>query len=276
MRTAERARAWLSRRVAAALLLSGTACAGAAPPGAPSAGGVPGFDTRTYPGDAVMQQWRDTSPYQWVGYYLPGPCHPVSTWTGRRQALAAIGWGFAVLYLGEQDWSAVANPPEGPGLTPADGQPRCTHANLTAERGAADGADAAAAAAKEGFPPGTVVYLNVERVDAVSPELERYVRAWMAAVVAGGTVRPGIYVHADNAAGLHAAVAAELAARGRPGEVPLWVARSGDFRLDARPSDSGFSQAAVWQGLFDVRETWGGATLTIDANVARSASPSGG
>ena len=37
--------------------------------------GVPGFDTRDYPGTAAMRAWRDASPYRWVGYYLTGaPC----------------------------------------------------------------------------------------------------------------------------------------------------------------------------------------------------------
>lgn len=242
---------------------------------APAAAAIPGFDTRTYPGDGVMQQWFGSSPYRWVGYYLPAPCHPRSTWTGRRQALDAMGWGFAVIYIGEQDWSAVTNPPRGPGDTADGAAPRCTHANLTAEQGTADGADAAASVAEEGFAPGTTVYLNVERVDTVSAALEAYVRAWVAAVHAAGTARPGLYVHRDNAKRLAAAASAELAARGAAGDVPLWVAAPGRFRLDARPADSGVAEADIWQGSFNVRETWGGATLTIDANIARTASPSG-
>jgi hypothetical protein len=256
-----------------AVALGGCATGGMA--GTPRVGGVPGFDTRTYPGDGVMRQWQESSPYRWVGYYLAAPCHPRSTWTGRRQALSAMGWGFAVLYVGEQDWSAVANPPAGPGATPADGPPRCTHTNLTTERGTADGADAAAQAAGEGFEAGTVVFLNVERVDSVSAALAGYVTAWVGAVLDVGTVRPGLYVHGANAAALHAVAMAELARRGGAGMVPLWVASSGGFAHGARPADSGFPQAQVWQGLFDVRETWGGATLLIDANVATTASPSG-
>src|SRR5690606_31554570 len=118
------------------------------------------------------------------------------------------------------------------------------------ERGAADGADAAALSAREGFEPGTVVYLNVERVDSVSSELKQYVAAWVRGVLDEGTMRPGLYAHGDNAAALHEVAAAELTARGRAASVPLWVARSGDFALDAGPAASGFPQADVWQGLF--------------------------
>ena len=52
--------------------------------------GVPGFDTRDYPGDAVMRGWFGASPYRWVGYYLPAPCYTGTTWTGRRAALRAV------------------------------------------------------------------------------------------------------------------------------------------------------------------------------------------
>ena len=36
----------------------------------------------------------------------------------------------------------------------------------------------------------------------------------------------------------------------------------------------GLTYATVWQGLFDVSQSWGGATLTIDVDVANSPSPS--
>src|SRR5690606_41266581 len=86
MRTGAEGRRW-PLTVLAVLPLLGACAAGpvAEPAGGPPAG-VPGFDTRAYPGDGVMQQWRETSPYQWVGYYLAAPCHPHSTWKGRRQA----------------------------------------------------------------------------------------------------------------------------------------------------------------------------------------------
>ena len=64
-----------------------------------------GFDTYHYPGDAVMQAWLHQSvPYEWVGYYLPAPCHKGTTWLGKRQRLADMGWGMAVIYVGQQTW----------------------------------------------------------------------------------------------------------------------------------------------------------------------------
>src|SRR5688500_10108040 len=65
-----------------------------------------GFDTYKYPGDAVMRDWRHGSvPYEWVGYYLPAPCHSGTTWMGKRQRLADMGWGMAVIYVGQQTWA---------------------------------------------------------------------------------------------------------------------------------------------------------------------------
>jgi hypothetical protein len=263
------------RLVGAGLVVALGGCASAATvPAVTGAAGVPGFDTRTYPGDVVMRQWKAGSPYRWVGFYLPSPCHPRSTWTGRRDTLDAMGWGFAVLYVGEQDWSAVPNPPAGPGLDPGAGVPRCTSDNLGGERGAADGEEASALAAAEGFPAGTIVYLNVERVDSISAALDGYVRAWVGAVLDGERMRPGLYAHARNAAALHATAQAEFARRQRTDRPRLWVAKAGGFDLRTLPAASGFAEANVWQGLFDVNETWAGATLRIDANVADTASPS--
>src|SRR6476620_2076069 len=58
----------------------------------PVRAGHPGFDTNVYPGDAMMRAWRDASPYEWVGYYLPAPCHRDASWAGKREALIGMGW----------------------------------------------------------------------------------------------------------------------------------------------------------------------------------------
>ena len=64
-----------------------------------------GFDTYHYPGDDIMRAWLHQSvPYEWVGYYLPAPCHSGTSWMGKRQRLADMGWGMAVIYVGQQTW----------------------------------------------------------------------------------------------------------------------------------------------------------------------------
>ena len=72
-----------------------------------------GFDTYAYPGDDAMRAWREEegSPYEWVGYYLPSaPCHKGDTWEGKRQTLSDMGWGVAVIYVGQQVWSSAKKP----------------------------------------------------------------------------------------------------------------------------------------------------------------------
>lgn len=244
-------------------------------PGVPGTGAsTPGFDTRDYPGDTTMRTWRDSSPYRWVGYYLPGPCYTGQTWQGRRATLERMGWGLAVLFVGEQDWSAM--PLSSDAANPAaDAEPRCTASNLTPEKGREHAAAAMSAARGDGFPAGTVVYLDVEPVSRVSAELAAYVGAWFDAMLDAGEYEPGLYVHGDNAGRLYTLATSAFAAAGRPDAPRLWIARSGDFSLEATPAASGFPGATIWQGLHDVRETWGGITLRIDANVAAGRNPSG-
>src|SRR5215217_6534803 len=78
-----------------------------------AAGAFAGFDTGLYPGDDALRAWRQSSPYLWVGYYLPAPCHRDVSWSGKRDRLIQMGWGTAVIYLGQQDWAAS------PGRAPA-------------------------------------------------------------------------------------------------------------------------------------------------------------
>lgn len=250
--------------------------AGCATPriGAPDvARGVPGFDTRDYPGDGVMQRWRYRSPYRWVGYYLPAPCYTGTTWSGRREALREMGWGFAVLFVGEQDWSSMS-------LAQSDSEPvenpRCSSAHLTVERGAEHADAATAAASADGFPPNTIIFLDIERVERVSPELTSYVRSWVGSMLDGGMYVPGLYAHDVNTPQLYAVAEAEFTRRGRTDRPALWVAKQAGFDLRAAPAESGYHVATAWQGRFNVRETWGGSELNIDANVADSGDPSRG
>jgi hypothetical protein len=207
-----------------------------------------------------MRAWRGAAPYEWVGYYLPAPCHRDASWSGKRAALQAMGYGFAVIYVGQQQFetdTAVS-------LTPPTAVV-CSRTLLTAERGRTDGADAITRTAAEGFPAGTAIFLDVERFTNLSPELSAYVGAWIEAVRRDGRFRPAIYAHRENALALRGVV------QGAP--IPFWVAGGQNFSLDRSPRESGIDFAAVWQGLPAPR-TWAGVTLTVDENVSASASPS--
>src|SRR5207237_3006824 len=63
-----------------------------------------GFDTFAYPGDDAMRAWLTADKYHWVGYYLPAPCHNDDSWEGKRDTLSDMGWGMAVIYVGQQTW----------------------------------------------------------------------------------------------------------------------------------------------------------------------------
>lgn len=267
-------RTMISRGLLLIAVLSVSACA-------PSRGGisvepmrgVPGFDTRDYPGDAAMRGWFGVSPYRWVGYYLPAPCYTGTTWTGRRETLRNIGWGFAVLYVGEQDWRAMGGARTD---TVAVENPRCSSAHLTAEQGRTHADEAAAAAAADGFPAAAVIFLDVERVERVSEELSAYVRAWMSRMLESGRYTPGIYAHDINVEDLYAIVADEYVQHQREGRPPLWVARSSGFDLRSAPAESGYAAALIWQGILNTSEEWRGTRLNIDVNVSTSADPSRG
>lgn len=258
-------------RAALATAVLATACASGGGPAEPGPGapgpavefrGVPGFDTRDYPGDGVMARWREHSPYRWVGYYLPAPCYTGTSWVGRRATLERLDWGIAVLYVGEQDWQAMGTPPATTDSAAA-ADPRCTSGNLTADNGSAHARDALERTAGEGFPAGTTIFLDVERVNEVSPRLAEYVAAWARTVARDGRYPPGLYAHGRNAAAL---VEVAEAAAGRT--VPLWVASSRGFDVTAAPAESGHPRAVIWQGAFDREERWGDVSLNIDVNVA--------
>jgi hypothetical protein len=265
-----------SKRFLLAVLVAAGVLAGCAgsrpaerPPERPAVLTYPGFDIWRYPGDAAMQAWREASPYRWVGYYLPAPCHRDSSWAGRREALDRMGWGVAVLYVGQQVFEGEP-PPDSTAATPVV----CSRTLLTEAQGRRDAADAVARMAAEGFAPGTVVFLNVERSETLPAEMGAYYRAWTAGVLADGRYRPGTYAHRLNADALFALALAAYRAAGRADTPPFWVAGSGDFALDRAPEDVGARYARAWQGLFDTPRTWGGVTLTVDENVSRSPSPS--
>lgn len=261
------------RRIHALLpLLLAAACAPAAARSGPAAPANvhPGFDASLYPGDAAMRAWRSESPYRWTGLYLPSPCHRDASWSGTRAALEAMGWGIAVLYVGQQAFEdapvAGAEQPGGPVV--------CSRTLLTAERGRADAQDAVARASGEGFAPGSTVFLDVERMRAVPDSMLAYHAAWTGELLRDGTYLPGTYAHQANAAPLLASARAEWAAAGRAGTPPFWIAGGSGFALDRPPYAMGLPYARVWQGAIDVDRAWGGVRLRVDENTADRPSPS--
>jgi hypothetical protein len=287
----------LRRIVGIALVAAASACGNESPTGViipdpptndrPAA--FPGFDTSIYPGDAAMTAWRyPASPYHWAGYYLAAPCHRDVTWTGKYSTLTAKGWGLAALYVGQQDWTQIPQSivVRGARQTARAAESRvgeaatsgqfvvCSASLLTADQGTAEAADAVAKLAADGFPVGSTVFLDVEYVSFVTPPLLEYYRAWIVGILADGRYKPGIYAAKFNATTLRVAALDAYKAAGSTADPPFWIASSSGFSILQAPSGVGLDYAKLWQGGYDLTQTYGGVTLFIDANVAAARSPS--
>jgi hypothetical protein len=215
-----------------------------------------GFDSLDYPGDAVMAWLKANTNFSFVGFYLaPAPSQPSTAWMTRFPTLSAQGWGFAPIYVGQQE-------PGGPG----------SHI-LTAAQGAIDGEDAAKLMATAGFPAGCVVYLDIETGGSASAATLSYFSAWVDAVRADGGYAPGVYCSFTTAASLLAS---------RPG-VQVWtwhlVEKSPSFPHFpiSDPGGSGVATATVWQYAQNRSTNFPGSpkpVLLVDLDVASVADPS--
>ncbi|HEX8162020.1 MAG TPA: glycoside hydrolase domain-containing protein [Pyrinomonadaceae bacterium] len=185
-----------------------------------------GFDRSQYPGDALMQTLRAQAGLAWTGFYLaPAPSHADAGWMQKRALLQGFGYGFAPVYLGQQQG--------GPG----------SH-NLSAAQGTRDGQNAARLAAQAGFPTQTVIYLDIETGPPIEPVFLDYYAAWTQSVL-DENYAPGVYCSHLLAAQL----------RARDARPVFWVFRllypvGGTFApplpLPA-PAQAGFSDATLLQ-----------------------------
>ena len=243
----------------------------------------PGFDTSIYPGDAAMSAWVfPSSPYYWSGYYLPAPCHRDVTWTNKYATLHAMGWGLTAIYVGQQDWTQIpqsivvrgANETTRAAQSVASEQAVCSASLLSAEQGTLEATDAVAQLKANGFPDRTIVFLDVEFVTSVTPTLLTYYRAWITGIIRDGRYRVGIYAAKSNATTLYVAAVDAARAAGSSEEPTFWIASSSGFSLGQVPTAVGLDFAKLWQGMFDVTQTWNGKTILIDVDVASRRSPS--
>jgi hypothetical protein len=233
-----------------------------------------GFDTNVYPGDKAMRAWRESGKYEWVGYYLPAPCHKDNSWAGKRERLVDMKWGMAVIYVGQQTWGRTPRPSSKAAQKALKSGASCNADLVSAARGRIDGDDAVAKAAADGFPKGTVIFLDVERMEKMPQAMRDYYRAWAERVLADGRYRVGVYVHAHNAEDVHDDLQQVFASARNTEEPTIWVASGHNFSRDKAPTDVGHTFADVWQGMLDVMESNNGVRLPIDVNVAAVPSPS--
>lgn len=256
--------------------------------------GFLGFDTNIYPGDEAMRKWKAGSPYEWVGYYLPAPCHKDPSWSGKRERLEAMGWGIAVIYVGQQVWSGI---PRNPGITyitrrvRAGGTARkpkyrtvresrrvaigeCAAARVDQAHGVREADDAIAKTVAEGFPSGTVIYLDIERVEVMPQRMRDYYMAWTERVLADGRFHVGAYVHTHNANVVFADMKSVFEKHGVAEDPHMWVAKGKGFHPAAIPEEVGHAFAMAWQGVLDVTRKYAGISLPIDENVSDRPNPS--
>ncbi|HEY0264412.1 MAG TPA: glycoside hydrolase domain-containing protein [Granulicella sp.] len=132
-----------------------------------------GFDRNQYPGDASLSALRKH--FDYTGYWLNNPPGArTNTWLGKRALLREQGFGFLVLANGRLDKEILA-----------------AHIKPDA-LGRKDAAAVTAAAAREGFPKNTLLFLDQEEGGRMLPEQRAYLLAWTEAIAAAG-FRPGVY-----------------------------------------------------------------------------------
>ncbi len=131
-----------------------------------------GFDRNDYPGDANLKVLRQT--FSYTGYWLNNPPGENSnTWKGHRAAVEAAAFGFLVLFNGRL-------------------YAELKSVNNAARLGKSDAASAVASARREGFPAGTIIFLDQEQGGRMLPEQKAYIYSWVDGVTAGG-FRAGVY-----------------------------------------------------------------------------------
>jgi len=246
-----------------------------------------GFDRNGYPGEANLKLLRQTLSFS--GYWLNNPPgEKTNTWAGKRRAVDSAGFGFLVLFNGRlyAELRSVA---------------RAT------SLGKADARTAAAAAKREGFPRGTVIFLDQEQGGRMLPEQKAYIYTWVDGVVAAG-FRAGVYcsgIAATEDDGGTIVTADEIRRNAAGRKIAFWVTNDAcppspgcAFSSKAPdPKASGVDFADVWQFAQSPKRVDVAAgcpanyhsdgncyppgmdpryRLHVDVNTANSPDPSGG
>jgi len=131
-----------------------------------------GFDLNLYPGDAALSTLRKT--FVFAGYWLsPPPGAKTNSWMGKREKLRQKDFGFLVLYRGR-------------------GLREVKTKVLATNKGTLDATAAIASAKREGFPPGTIIFLDIEEGGRLPASYHIYLRYFSETVRKSG-YRMGAY-----------------------------------------------------------------------------------
>jgi len=191
-----------------------------------------GFDRNDYPGGENLKVLRQTFAY--AGYWLNNPPGEKSnSWLGKRQTIQSAGFGFLVLYNGRLYKELKRN---------------------AAAIGQSDGQPAIVAAKREGFPPGTIIFLDIEEGGRMLAEQKAYIYAWVDAVTQAG-FRAGVYCSGIPATEERSTIitAEDIRENAQGRDLTYWATNDacppspGCGFSAQRPSQSGLDFVEVWQ-----------------------------
>lgn len=194
-----------------------------------------GFDRNDYPGDANLPALRKVFTYS--GYWLNNPPgENNNSWRGKRSVLVKEGFGFLVLFNGRLYSELKKN---------------------AAGLGRSDAATATASAKREGFPSGTIIFLDQEQGGRMLPEQRAYLHAWIDAVGAAG-FRAGVYcsgIPAEESPGVSVITAEDIKQNAGSRTISYWVTNDScppspgcaASNPPPRPEQSGVAFAEIWQ-----------------------------
>ena len=196
-----------------------------------------GFDRDIYPGDAALPVLRKT--FAFTSFWLsPPPEEKTTTWLGKRDLLRKQGFGFLVLYRGRES-REFKNAADGP------------------DKGNSDAQSAAAAAKKQGFPSGTIIFLDIEEGGRLPAVYHAYLHAWLDVLAKNG-YRAGVYcsgMPAKEPGGVTVLTADDIRDHAASREFVFFVYNDAcppspgcTFPASApSPSGSGINYAQAWQ-----------------------------
>ena len=192
-----------------------------------------GFDRNRYPGDQYLGVLRRT--FAFAGYWLNNPPgENENTWIGKRQKLESAGFGFLVLFNGR----LFANLKHNAG-----------------QLGESDARAAADSARREGFPPGTIIFLDIEEGGRMLPEQKSYIYRWVDTIISAGFIA-GVYCSGSPAHDTQGSVvtADDIRASAQGRRIAFWVTNDAcppspgcSFSRLPAPAQSGVRFANVWQ-----------------------------
>jgi hypothetical protein len=196
-----------------------------------------GLDRNDYPGDEAMKLLRKT--FAFTSYWLsPPPGEKTNTWAGKRELLRSQGYGFLVLFRGRAS-SELKNEAE------------------AKSKGIRDAEETIAATKAEYFPPGTVIFLDIEEGGRLPEPYHVYLATWSQALTNAG-YHPGVYcsgIPVKEGPGVSITTADDIRKHDASREITMWVfndvcppSPGCTFPQNPpAPAGSGISYAAVWQ-----------------------------